>query len=88
MNELHSRTNADLMQVATSKDYGKSTRSAARAILAERGVAVDEQRFENPSPGFIPATPGTGENKRVALKIISFVLFVLMLTAAKMMFRY
>ena len=87
MNELHSRTNADLLQVATSKNYGKSTRNAARDILAERGVTVDEQTFANPSAGLIPETPGKGENKRVALKVLSFLIFVVMMTLVKMQFR-
>lgn len=88
MNELHSRTNADLMLVATSKNYGKSTRAAARRILEERGVTVDEAAFANPSAGFIPETPGKGENARVAWKVLSFLIFVVMFAIVKWQYRF
>jgi len=57
MNELHRHSNAELVQVATSKNYGKSTRTAARKILAERGVAIDDRTFANPSRGDVPLPP-------------------------------
>jgi hypothetical protein len=76
MNELRSRTNADLLQVATSKDYGKATRKAARDILAERGVTVDDATFANPSAGNVPPSPEGVSGFARALPRIIFVVLI------------
>jgi hypothetical protein len=74
MNELRSRSNADLMVVATSKNYGKSTRAAARSILVERGYSVDDPSFKHLSAGNVPAPPrfgaGSGPFTRLVVRLI------------------
>jgi hypothetical protein len=89
MNELRSQSNADLLQVATSKNYGKSTRKAARAILEERGVKIDDATFSNPSAGNVPDSPADrrAERSNMWSRIIVAVIVAMIIGVIRVIMR-
>ena len=68
MDELQVRTNAELMTIATSMDYGKATRTSARTLLEQRGVTVDAGAFANPRVGRVP--PRDRSTQRALLRVL------------------